>query len=289
MSFALLIAAVASIGAGEPEPAASTWTVGATGSFARTDDLDTDSTSIGAFVEYGAPGWFAGVSLSGTDGTSMQEDYGASAGGSGVSGAAWVGWTVDDWTLDLNASLSQQDIADEVVAGPEASPSLQGRSVNIDGETVSSSLSVGVARSFYFDSVSLTPHARAGWDRTSTDTIASLAGSRGNGLAIDNEASGVTASAGLSLTVSPASWLSLFADASGVYTTSEAANAFTLGGRTSQPRTASGSDEGAGWAEISAGVSFFAPAGVTISLTGGGTAGRDADDVFASASLSKTF
>ena len=289
MSLALLIAAVASIGAGEPEAAASNWTVGVTGAYARTDDLDTDSASLGAFVEYAAPGWFTGVSLSGTDGASLAEDYDSPSDGRGVSGSAWAGWTIDDWTLDLAASLSRQDLDGETVAGPDAAPSLQGRTVVIEGETVSSSVSLGVARAFYLDAVTLTPHARAGWDRVSTDTTASLAGSPGAGLAIDSEASGATASAGLTVSVYPASWVSLFADASGVYATSEAASAFTLGGRTSQARPASGADDGAGWAEISAGVSFFAPAGVTVSLSGGATAGRDAEDVFASASLSKTF
>lgn len=289
MSLSLLIAAVASIGAAEPDVQPSTWTVGVTGGYARTADLDTDSTSLGASVEYAAPGWFAGLSLSGTDGASLAEDYESPSEGRGVSGSTWAGWTFDDWTLDLTASLSRQDLDGETVAGPDAPTSLQGRTVVIEGETLSSSVSLGVARAFYFDAVSLTPHARASWDRVATDTTASLAGSPGNGLDIDSDASGATASAGLTLAVSPASWVSLFADASGVYATSEAASAFTLGGRTSQARPVSGSDEGAGWAELSAGVSFFAPGGVTIALSGVGTAGRDAEDVFAAASLSKTF
>lgn len=290
MSLALLIAAVASVGTAEPEADASpSWTVGLTGSYARTEDLDTDTNSGGVFVELGAPGWFAGGSVAVTDGASLAEDYDSPSDGRGLTGSAWAGWVVDSWTLDLSLSISRQDLDGEAVAGQDAPPSLRGRTVLIDGETLSSSLSAGVAHAFQLEAVTLTPHARAAWDRVTTDTTASLAGSPGGGLAIDSEASGATVSAGVTAAVSPASWLGLHADVSGVYASNEGASAFTLGGRTSQARPTGGSGEGAGWAEISAGATFYAPAGITLAVSGGGTAGRDAEDVFASVSVSKTF
>jgi len=292
MSLALLIA-VASVGAAvetaDLEGSPGSWTVGITGNYARTENLDADSGSVGGFVEYGAPGWFAGGSIAATDGASLAESYDSPSDGRGVTGSAWIGWSVDAWTIDVTASLGRQDLDGETVAGPDAPDLLQGRSVLIEGETVSSSISLGVARDFNLDTVFLTPHARAGWDRVTTDTTARLTGTMGGGLAVDSEASGATASAGLTVTVWPTTWVSLFADASGVYASSEAASAFTLGGRTSQMRPTSGSDDGAGWAELSAGASFYAPGGVTFAVSGEGTAGRDAEDVFASVSLSKAF
>lgn len=289
MSLAFLVAAVASIGAGEPEPQSSVWTLGLTGSYARTEDLDLDSGSIGASIEYGAPDWFVGGSIASTDGASQGEDFESPSDGRGATGSAWAGWFMDNWTFDVTASLSRQDLDGETIAGPDAPPSLRGRTVLVDGQTTSSSVSLGVAHAFQFDGVSVTPHARAGWDRVETETTASLAGSPGGGLAVDSEASGTSASAGLTVSVAPAQWISLFADASAVYASNEAASAFTLGGRTSQSRPVSGSDEGAGWAELSAGVTLFAPAGFAVTLSGGGTAGRDAEDVFASVGVSKSF
>jgi hypothetical protein len=290
MSLALLIAAVASVGSAEPEVAASpTWTLGVTGSYARTEDLDTDTGSAGVFLEYGATDWFAGGSLSSTSGDAIATDTYTPADGRGITGSAWAGWISGDWTLDVSLSLTRQDLDGEALAGPDAPPSLQGRTVEIDGETFSSSLSLGVARGFHFDAISVTPHARVAWDQVTTEATASLAGSPGNGLAVDSDASGASGSAGVTFAVAPADWLSLHIDASGVYASSEAASAYTLSGRTRQARPAAGEDEGAGWAEFSGGVTIFAPSDITVALSGGATAGRDAEDVFASVSLSKTF
>ena len=43
------------------------------------------------------------------------------------------------------------------------------------------------------------------------------------------------------------------------------------------------------WAELSLGASLYATDAVTLSLSGGTTAGRDTEEVFASSSLSVSF
>lgn len=296
MGLGLVFTALAAMGAAGDAGAdavadAPAWTVSLTGGYSSLTDTDPklDSTSGGVGLSWTSGRVTVGGSVSALNGSSLPPEFATAEDGKGATVSGFVGWGVGDFDLDLSASYARQTqdgvgrISDD---GPAA---LRGRDVNVDGETNSSSVSFGVGRTFAFETTWLTPHARVSWERVDGETSATLVSGTGSGLQSTTDASGGSLALGVEAGADLASWLSVFADVTGVASSNEAANVFGLGGRVSRPVSSEDADEGASWAALSAGFTIYAPADISIGLVAGASAGREDDDAFASMTLSKSF
>jgi hypothetical protein len=287
MGLVLLAAAWLS---GQPPADEPQWTLSLAGDYSSIPDAepDLDSTGTGLGLSWRSDGLTLGGSLSALKASTLPPEFATASDGEGVSGSAFVAWSAGEYDLDLAASFAQQTLDGVGRIRDDAPPAFAGRDVTVDGETNSYSISFGAGRTFAFDTSWATPHVRLSWDQSTGETVATLAGGTGSGLRSNTDASGVSVTAGVEAGTSLASWLDAFIDVSGVFSASEQAKVF--GARGGAVRPASGEpEEGAAWAEISAGFTIYAPAGVSLGLVAGGSLGREQDDLFGGVSLSRSF
>ncbi|MDP3740686.1 MAG: hypothetical protein Q8R02_25085 [Hyphomonadaceae bacterium] len=299
MGLALLLATV--LGAQEgpaaapPADDAPSWTFSLTGDYSTIPDADPDlkSKSAGAALTWTSDTTSIGGAISGLQASTLPAEFATASDGDGWMGSAFVAWAAGEFDLDLSVSHAQQTLEGTGRIRADGPPALAGRDVNVDGETRSSSVSFGVAKTFGFDTGGfdtgwVTPHARIAWNQAESEVSTALVGG-GSGLQLNSDASGGSLAAGVEAGTDLAPWLSVFVDVTGVASSNEAANVFGFGGRAVARPVSAEEDEGAAWAELSAGFTIHAPADVSIGFAAGASAGREEDDVFGSLTLSKGF
>ncbi|MEM7767795.1 MAG: hypothetical protein AAF253_09945 [Pseudomonadota bacterium] len=209
---------------------------------------------------------------------------------SSLFASAWVYVPVGVAGLDLSVSYGQEDFDGRLELESDRFDGLDAAEIDLTSEVDSLSAAATLSRVFIVEDWDIIPSATLGWSQSEATSTAETTGDFARPAVLREEQSGVNAAIGLGLGYVAHDQLYLFSDVSALYAENGASTgvsqASRLGGLRASQRQAA---EEVTSAEVSLGASFYATDTVTLSLSGGTTAGRDDEEVFATTSLSISF
>jgi len=284
----------AAICAALPQAVAQTgdplWTVSTSGSWSQIDTSDRDAVSASVSLSRVVGDGSVGASLATSNGSDALFNGAEITDRSSLFASAWVYIPVGAVDLDLSASYGQEDFDGRLELESDRFDELDGTEIDLTSEVDSVSLAATLSRVFIVEYWDIIPSATLGWSQSEATSIALAPGDLARPAELVEEQSGMNAAIGLGLGYVAHDRLYLFSDLSALYAENGASTgvseASRLGGLRASQRQAA--DE-VTWAEVSLGASFYATDTVTLSLSGGTTAGRDEEEVFATTSLSISF
>jgi len=284
----------AAICAALPQAVAQTgdplWTVSTSGSWSQIDTSDRDAVSASVSLSRVVGDGSVGASLATSNGSDALFNGAEITDRSSLFASAWVYIPVGAVDLDLSASYGQEDFDGRLELESDRFDELDGTEIDLTSEVDSLSLAATLSRVFIVEYWDIIPSATLGWSQSEATSIALAPGDLARPAELVEEQSGMNAAIGLGLGYVAHDRLYLFSDVSGLYAENGASTgvsqASRLGGLRASQRQAP--DE-VTWAEVSLGASFYATDTVTLSVSGGTTAGRDEEEVFATTSLSISF
>ena len=167
---------------------------------------------------------------------------------------------------------------------------LGGTDIDLASEVDSLAVAATLSRVFIVENWDIIPSATIGWSQSDASSTAEAISGLSAPAVLTEEQSGINAALGLGLGYVAHDKLYLFSDVSALYAENGASTgvgqASRLGGLRASSRQA---PEEATWAQVSLGASFYATDTLTLSLSGGTTAGRNEEEVFATTTLSIGF
>ena len=270
-----------------PEPL---WTLSTSGSWFEISSSDRDAVSVSVSLSRTVGEGAVGASLGTSNGSDALFDETEITDRSSVFGSIWASVPVGAAYVDLSVSLSQDDYDGDVFIEDSRFDYLNGSGVSLVSDVDTVSVAAAVSRVYYSGDWDIIPNASVGWSQSDSTTSATSLADAVAPIAIKEEQSGVMASAGLGIGYVANDRLYLYSDLVGLYAENGAATGTVSSSRTGNLRSNSRQDADESlWAEVSFGASLYATDTVTLSLSGGTTAGRDDEEVFASSSLSVNF
>lgn len=284
----------AAICAALPQAVAQTgdplWTVGTSGSWSQIDTSDRDAVSASVSLSRVVGEGSVGASLATSNGSDALFNGAEITDRSSLFASAWVYVPVGVADLDLSVSYGQEDFDGRLELESDRFDALDGNGIDLTSEVDSLSLAATLSRVFIVEYWDIIPSATLGWSQSEATSIAVAQGDLARPAELVEEQSGMNAALGLGLGYVAHDRLYLFSDVSALYAENGASTGVSevsrLGGLRASQRQA---PEEVTWAEVSLGASFYASDKVTLSLSGGTTAGRDEEEVFATTSVSISF
>ncbi|MEO0956745.1 MAG: hypothetical protein AAFU81_12940 [Pseudomonadota bacterium] len=266
------------------------WTLSTSGSWSEISSSDRDAVSVSISLSQQIGEGSLGASIGTSNGSDALFENTEITDRSSVFGSVWAAIPVGAAYVDLSVSVGQDEYDGELVIEDTRFDYLNGAGVTLVSEVDTFAIAAAVSRVYYSGDWDLVPNASLGWSQSdSTSTAASLVDDIAP-IAVGEEQSGMTASAGLGIGYIANDWLYLYSDLVGLYAENGASTGSISASRNDGLRSSSrqGAEESL-WAEVRLGASLYATDAVTLSLSGGTTAGRDTEEVFASSSLSVSF
>ncbi|MEL6568515.1 MAG: hypothetical protein AAFQ22_08860 [Pseudomonadota bacterium] len=266
------------------------WTVSTSGSWSQIDTSDRDAVSVSVSLSRVVGDGSVGASLATSNGSDALFNGAEITDRSSLFASAWVYVPVGAVDLDLSVSYGREDFDGRLELESERFDELDGTEVDLTSEVDSLSLAATLSRVFIVEYWDIIPSATLGWSQSEATSTAVAPGDLARPAELVEEQSGMNAAIGLGLGYVAHDQLYLFSDLSALYAENGASTgvseASRLGGLRASQRQAA---EEVTWAEASLGASFYATDTVTLSVSGGTTAGREEEEVFATTSLSISF
>lgn len=273
-----------------PNPDETLWTLSASGSWSDVGDVDEDATSASLSLSRRLGEGSVGVSLAGAGGSDSPFDAFQATDQSSVFSSVWVYWPVDLVDLSLGVTFGKETFEGRAEIQDTRFGALNGATADLESDIDSLSFDGSVSRAFVVGEWDIIPSASLGWSLSETQTKASTLGNAADSINVENEETGWTGTLGLGVGYIVTEQAYMFADFVGLYAENGAASGTISASRLGGLRSTSRQDAGAvSWADISAGASFSLSDTLTLSISGGTTAGRDEEEVFATTSLSIGF
>ena len=266
------------------------WTFSTSGSWSEISDSDRDAVSVSVSLSRQVGDSSVGVSLGTSNGSDALFEETEITDRSSVFASIWTTIPVGAAYLDLSASIGQDDYDGDVVIEGTRFETLNGSGVGLTSEVDSLSISAALSRSYFIDDWDLIPSASLGWSRSEATTSAAAISEALVPVSLSEEETGMIGSVGLGVGYILNEHLYLFSDLTGLYAENGASTGVSSTSRQNGLRSSARQDtDEAIWTELSLGASVYATETVTVSLSGGTTAGRDTEEVFASYSISVSF
>lgn len=266
------------------------WTLSTSGSWSEIDRSDRDAVSLSVSLSRDIGDKTIGGSIGTSNGSDALFDQAEITDRSSVFGSIWFAFPVNEAYVDLSASYGQDDYDGQLIIEESRFGLLEGAGVNLSSDVDSFAIAAAISRTFISGDWDFIPNASLGWSQSeSTTTTAALDESLAP-IAVSEEQSGLTGSAGMGVGYVATDTVYVFADIVGLYTENGASTGITSMSRNGGLRASSRQDlDEAAWAELSLGASLNATQSVSVSLVGGTTAGRDEEEIFATTSISVGF
>lgn len=266
------------------------WTVSTSGSWSQIDSSDRDAVSASISLSRVVGEGSVGVSLATSNGSDALFNGTETTDRSSLFASAWVYVPVGVADLDLSVSYGQEDFDGRLELESDLLDGLDAAEIDLTSEVDSLSLAATLSQVFIVEDWDIIPSATLGWSQSEASSTAVALDGFAAPAALTEEQSGVNAAISLGFGYVAHDRLYLFSDVAALYAENGASTsvgqASRLGGLRASSRQAP--DE-VTWAEVSLGASVYATETVTLSLSGGTTAGRDEEEVFATTSLSISF
>lgn len=290
LSVRLTLAAFAFAMPASAETSEPQWTLSTSGSWSEISSSDRDAVSVSVSLSRQVGEGSLGASIGTSNGSDALFDETEITDRSSVFGSLWATFPVGAAYVDLSVSLGQDDYDGDLVITQSRFTELNGGGVSLVSDVDTISVAMAVSRTYYTGNWDLIPNASLGWSQSDATTSAASLADVIAPIAVNEEQSGMTASAGLGLGYVANDRFYLFSDLVGLYAENGASTGTISGSRNGSLRSSSRQDADESlWAEAIFGVSLYATDAVTLSLSGGTTTGRDSEEVFASSSLSVSF
>lgn len=266
------------------------WTVSTSGSWSQIDSSDRDAVSASISLSRVVGEGSAGVSLATSDGSDALFNGAEITDRSSLFASAWVYFPVGVADLDFSVSYGQEDFDGRLELESDRFDGLDATEIDLTSEVDSLSAAATLSRVFIVEDWDIIPSATLGWSQSDASSTAVALERLAAPAVLTEEQSGLNGAIGLGLGYVAHDRLYLFSDVSALYAENGASTgvseASRLGGLRASQRQAA---EEVTWAEASLGARFDATDTVTLGLSGGTTAGRDEEEVFATTSLSISF
>ncbi len=273
------------------------WTLSASGSWSDIDTADRDIASGSVSLSRQVGDLSIGGALASSSGSDALFEQAEITDRSSTFLSAWVVIPVAEASLDLSVTYGAEDFKGRLLVENgrfqviDESEQVIGESeIDLASEVDSLSVAAALSRTFLVGNWDIIPNASLGWSQSeATSTPTSIGGQLDLGELSETQ-EGATASLGVGLGYLVSDQLYVFSDVVGLYAENGASSGVRPGGRSGGLR-ASGrqSTDEATWTELSIGASLYVTDTLTLSLSGGTTAGRDAEEVFATTTLSVSF
>lgn len=266
------------------------WTVSTNVSWSQISMSDRDAISGSVSLSRQIGDVSVGGSIGTSNGSDALFDGQTVTDRSSVFGSAFVSWSTDFATLNLNASYGSEEFEGRLILDDGRYEILNGAEVDLVSDVDSVSVNAGISKTLILGDWDVIPRAGFGWSQSaSTNTVTAIDGLTGSEF-LDEDQTGLSGTIGIGIGYVATERVYLFSDITGLYTENGASNGFASASRQGGLRASGRQDpEESAWAELSLGASFTATDRITLSLTGGTTAGRDDEEVFVSSSLSFGF
>ena len=266
------------------------WTVSASASWSEIDAADRDalsgSLSLSRFVGKGS----VGVALATSNGSDALFEQSEITERTSFFASAWIVFPVGAADMDLSVSYGQEDFDGRLALDSLRFENLDNAEVDLASEVDSFAIAAAVSRTYIAGDWDFIPRASLGWSRSEATSTAAAIDGPVRPAVLNEEQSGATATAGLGIGYVAHDRIYLFSDVSGLFAENGAATSVGQASRVGGLRASTRQDpDEAIWSEVSLGATFFATDTVTLGLAGGGTAGRDQEEVFATTTLSVGF
>jgi hypothetical protein len=266
------------------------WTLSASGSWSDIDTADRDIASGSVSLSRQVGDLSIGGALASSSGSDALFEQGEITDRSSTLLSAWVVIPVAEASLDLSVTYGAEDFKGRLLVENGRFQVTDESEIDLASEVDSLSVAAALSRTFLIGNWDIIPNASLGWSQSeATSTSTSIGGQLDLGELSETQ-EGATASLGVGLGYLVSDQLYVFSDVVGLYAENGASSGVQPGGRSGGLR-ASGrqSTDEATWTELSIGASLYVTDTLTLSLSGGTTAGRDAEEVFATTTLSVSF
>ena len=266
------------------------WTLSTSGSWSEISSSDRDAVSASVSLSRQFGNASVGASIGTSNGSDALFDETEITDRSSVFGSVWTSFPIGAAYVDLSISLGQDDYDGDVFIEESRFDELNDSGVSLVSEVDTISVAAAVSRIYFAGDWDLIPNASLGWSESdSTTTAASLTDAL-SPISLTEKQSGMTAAVGLGIGYVANDRLYLYSDLVGLYAENGASTGTISASRNGDLRSSARQDaDEALWTEATLGVSLYATDRLTLSLSGGTTAGRDTEEVFASSSLSVSF
>ena len=270
---------------GEPK-----WTLSTSGSWSEINSSDRDAVSISASLARQIGPLNIGASVATSNGSDALFDQSEVTDRSSIFGSVWIAFPIGASNLDLSVTYGEDDYDGVLDSAGSRFPSLQSSTATITSEVDNFSVAAALSRTFISGDWDIIPNTSMSWSGSKSTTIVTVSDETLQPLALNEEQKGLTGTVGLGIGYVAHDQIYIFADGVGLYTENGASNGSSSVSRFSGLRANARQDAGESiWTEVSVGASLSATDTITLSFTGGTTAGREDDEVFASTSLSVAF
>ncbi|MEO0818239.1 MAG: hypothetical protein AAFX86_13165 [Pseudomonadota bacterium] len=266
------------------------WTFSTSGSWSQIDSSDRDAVSASVSLSRVVGKGSFGASLGTSTGSDALFNGAEITDRSSFFVSSWVYVPVGMVDLDLSVSYSQEDFEGRLELESDRFGELGGTEIDLASDVDSFSVGATLSRIYIVEYWDIIPSATIGWSQSDASSRAVARDGLAEPAVLTEGQSGLNGAVGLGLGYVAHDRLYLFSDISALYAENGASSSVGQASRLGGLRANSRQDpDEATWAEVSLGASFYATDTLTLSLSGGTTAGRDNEEVFATTTLSIGF